>query len=446
MNPLDNQLHPDAKTRFNNLARALLDLVTTFRDSARSAGSGFSPKTFAQHRLTDADIAGDIQCRYEDRDGKQTGIAVAEAGGLRTGLIDSGYEKLEALAAAMARTQPFKSTASQAFLTDQLFDWVIRKRRGHDSAECVDVVLDALGKAVVEHRLLFPVSDLYVQSPLTLGSVRVSTFPESIFEDLESRRSEQCAQLAQSLRGDFQGVAVVEATVVAEPIRAQELACQQVDLAIGVLRFFTPSGVTSRLARWGHAPLRTDRVFITDPSGKFLSTSGAVLDRPIAMVLSDELRGILLDVGLSEVCDILARDSLTDFEKVLLSGMVTFGRAALSSDLREKMIWYCAGLESLLVRDSSEPILQNLGDRLALFTYDKVETRSAVVRDIKAAYALRSRFLHHGVQIADGDVVQRFARHGLSFFSRTAKAGSAFDSKHKFLDHIDRLKLSGGSQ
>ena len=178
----------------------------------------------------------------------------------------------------------------------------------------------------------------------------------------------------------------MEATVVAEPIRAQELACQQVDLAIGVLRFFTPPGVTSRLARWGHAPLRTDRVFITDHSGKFLSTSGAVLDRPVAMMLSDELRGILLDVGLSEVCDILARDSRTDFEKVLLSGMVTFGRAALSSDLREKMVWYCAGLESLLVRDSSEPILQNLADRLALFTYDKVETRSVVVRDIKEAY------------------------------------------------------------
>ena len=286
MNPLDNQLHPDAKTRFDNLARALLDLVTTFRGSARSAGSGFSPKTFTQHRLADADIVGDIQCRYEDRDGKETGIAVAQAGGLRTGLIDSGYKKLEALAAAMARTQPFKSTASQAFLTDQLFDWVIHKRRGHDSAGCVDFVLDALGKAVVEHRLLFPVSDLYVQSPLTLGSVCVSTFPESIFEDLESKRSDpKCAQLAKSLRQDFQGGAVVEATVVAEPIRAQELACQQVDLAIGVLRFFTPSGVTSRLARWGHAPLRTDRVFITDPSGKFLSTSGAVLDRPVAMML-----------------------------------------------------------------------------------------------------------------------------------------------------------------
>ena len=81
--------------------------------------------------------------------------------------------------------------------------------------------------------------------------------------------------------------------------------------------------------------------------------------------LSDELRDILLDVCLSEVCDILARASRTEFEEALLMGLVTFGRAALTPDLREKMIWYCAGLESILLRDSSEPILHNLSEPYA---------------------------------------------------------------------------------
>ena len=113
-------------------------------------------------------------------------------------------------------------------------------------------------------------------------------------------------------------------------------------------------------------PCRTDRVFVTDLTGKFLSTSTAIIDRAMTIVLSDELRDILLDAGLSEVRDILTRASRTDFEEALVMGMVTFGRAALTPDLREKMIWYCAGLESILLRgqfgtDSSQ-LKRTIGD------------------------------------------------------------------------------------
>ena len=163
------------------------------------------------------------------------------------------------------------------------------------------------------------------------------------------------------------------------------------------------------------------------------------------MVLSDELRDILLEVGLSEIRDILARASRSDFEDALLTGMVTFGRAALTADLREKMIWYCAGLESILVRDSSEPVLHNLSERLAMFAYERVQERTVALRDVKEAYSLRSRFVHHGAPIDEGDAVNRFAAHGHQVFRRVAKSAHRFSRKVEFLDYIDRMKLSGGS-
>ena len=110
--------------------------------------------------------------------------------------------------------------------------------------------------------------------------------------------------------------------------------------------------------------------------------------------------------------------------------MVTFGRAALTADLREKMIWYCAGLESILLRDSSEPILQNLSERLAMFAYDTVQERTVALKDVKEAYALRSRFVHHGLQV----------------FRRIVKNAHHFGHKVDFVEYIDRMKLSGASQ
>ena len=451
MSHLSNQLHEDARRRFEELGRSLLGRVATFRDPPSQARPAFSPNVFTGPQLTDADIDGDVHLGWRDRQGKPTGIAVAEAGGLRTGLIGPDYEKLEALALSMARVRPFKSTASVEFMRTQLFEWVKERHRGEGSAGCVDYLLRAWESAAAEHRLLVPVSDLHVQSPLTLGSVTVSTFPESIFEELESKQThgpsaEALAEWCRSMRRDFQGIAVAETRVFAEPIRAQEIASDRVELAVGVLRFFTPPGVTSRVARWGYAPRRTDRVFITDPTGKLLSTSGAIIDHPGTMELSDDLRDILLDVGLSEVRDILARSSRTDFEETLLLGMVTFGRAALTPDLSEKMIWYCAGLESILLRDSSEPILHNLSERLVMFAYDTVEERTVALKEVKAAYSLRSRFVHHGAEIEEGEVVTRFAHHGLQVFLRIAKNVHHFSGKVEFVEHIDRMKLSGASQ
>ena len=127
-------------------------------------------------------------------------------------------------------------------------------------------------------------------------------------------------------------------------------------------------------------------------------------------------------------------------------GMVTFGRAALTPDLREKMVWYCAGLESILLRDSSEPILHNLSERLAMFAYDTVQERTVALKDVKEAYSLRSRFVHHGAEIDEGEVVTRFAHHGLQVFRRIAKNVNRFSRKVEFVEYIDRTKLSGASQ
>ena len=452
MNDPTNQLHPDARRRFEELGRSLLARVATFRSPPAPARPGFSPNTFTDQQITEADIVGDLRLGWRDSEGKPTGVAVAEVGGLRTGLIGSDYEKLEALVLSMAGVHPFKTTASVEFVREQLFEWALERHRGQGSAGCVDYVLRALEREAEEHRLLFPVSDLHAQSPLTLGLVTVSTFPESIFEQLESKHTDDrsaaaFAEWCRSMRQDFQGLAVAETCVFGEPIRAQEIASDRVELAVGVLRFFAPSHFrfrgTSRVARWGYAPQRTDRVFITDASGRLLRTTGSLIDQPGTMVLSDATRDILLGVGLSEIRDILARDSRTDLERALLTGMVTFGRAALTPDLRDRMIWYCAGLESILLRDRSESVLQNLSKRLAIFGYDTVRERADAVKDVKEAYSLRSRFVHHGAEIKEREIVTRFARHGLGLFSRIAKNAARFRTKRELLDHIDRMKLAG---
>ncbi len=457
MSDLSVQLHEDARQSFEDQARRLLGHVVRFRDSRDRPKPAYSPDVFTAGPITAADIVGDPQLtlHWEDPDGKPTGIAVAEVGGLRRGLLGVGYADFETLVSAMARKRPFQSMASNQFLRDRLFAWVLERDRGQSSTAWIDFVLHALGAAAAEHRLLFPVSDLHVESPLVLGLVTLLTFPENIFEAFESRQPEGASsvehvELCRSMRRDFQGSAVAETCVFGEPVKAQEIAAKRVELVVGVLRFFAPShivpGVTSRIARWGHAPARSDRVFFADLSGEFLRLSTQIVEQPAPLTLSDETRVMLLESGLAEVRDILTRDDddRTDLETVLLGGMVTFGHAALNLDSRDRMIWYCAGLESVLIRNSSESIVRNLAERLAIFAYDTLDDRIVALKDIKRGYSLRSRFVHHGKEIAEEREVTKFARHGVRFFCRLAQNRECFSTKSALLEHVDRMKLSGG--
>ena len=326
MSDLSERLHQNARETFEDRGRGLLDHVVRFQDSNAQGTPGFSPNVFTHETITAADVA-DLQLTlsWQDSNGKQTGIAVAEPGGRRRGLIGAGYAELQALALSMAGTRPFKSTASLEFLRDQIFRWAIERDRGRGSEGCVDHVLRALTSAAVEHRLLFPVSHLHVESPLVLGSVTVSTFPESIFQEFESRQpdgpsSASHAEWCRSMRRDFQGSAVAETCVFGEQTKAKEIATERVELVIGLLRFFAPShvvaGVTSNIARWGSAPRGTDRVFTTDASGRFVNTTAQVVGEPAPLVLSDSTRDMLLESGLAEVRDILVREpgARTDLE------------------------------------------------------------------------------------------------------------------------------------
>lgn len=131
------------------------------------------------------------------------------------------------------------------------------------------------------------------------------------------------------------------------------------------------------VARWGYAPQREETVFVADSSGRCSTIATALIDGPGRTIIDDEMKAILLGAGLSEVRDIVAHEKRTDLEQALVTGMVTFGRAALTPDSRERIVWYCAGLESILLKNSSEPILHSLGERLAMFGYDTIDQRAA---------------------------------------------------------------------
>jgi hypothetical protein len=446
-----NNVHEDARRRFDELADELRAAVTTFREPPKSDPPGFSPPVHMGPSLTEENLVGEPVIHYRDAVGARVGVARAEVGGTRKGLIGAGYEKFLRLVSAVARTRPFSTAASTSFLEDRIFEWATGPAQQSEAA-FTDYVFEELQKAAGDHRILIPITDLFVALPLEFGRVTITEFPEQILRDLENRQvaehsREQHAAFCHKLRVDFQGAAVGEVTVAAEPLRAMQLAIDEIELVVGIIRFFAPANVdqtvVSRIARWGYAPQRVNALFTVDESGRFRAYSSSLIDRPGRAIIDHETWNVLEDAGFADVRAVLLRKQRTELENAVLAGMNTFGRAALTGDLRERLVWYCAGLESVLLKNPSEPVLLNLSERLAMLAYTSADERAAAVTHVREAYSLRSGFVHHGLDVLDREVVERFARHGIRLFLRLVRTVNRFGSKTELLDHLDRMKLLG---
>ena len=64
---------------------------------------------------------------------------------------------------------------------------------------------------------------------------------------------------------------------------------------------------------------------------------------------------------------------------VQLSASIQFGEAALIQEMHTRLVVYCVALERVLLKNSTESVTQNLGERLALFVRDKPDERNQVV-------------------------------------------------------------------
>jgi len=111
--------------------------------------------------------------------------------------------------------------------------------------------------------------------------------------------------------------------------------------------------------------------------------------------------------GLDALSSLYA-DPRTALHRRILGAVRLFSRVSLATELTDKLVLLFASLESLFLKSATEPIQQNLGDRLAWMVGKDPTERRDIVATTKQVYQLRSRFVHHAQEIDDMRVIERF--------------------------------------
>lgn len=445
------EIHPDAAANFNLKGKDLLGSLKAPSPQPENRRS-FKADRFIAHQFTQADIIGTPIIGLVDNAGNEL-ARYFEHNGQPLGLFDEGFAAVHRLAESFQKCKTISPVVSREFLVDCIFDWVEATHKGKSSAHLVDHVLEACPLHIKKMDIWIPIAGLHVQSALSVGRVLLKPITAQMFDAWEAAvvakhppQEKDILDFFKRERKQLQGLAAATIELSAEPKRAREIAFEEAEKAIGLLRFFEGTNFEPEMVSYC-APVGQRqpafRKHLVLNEGLLGSTDQHLTERSNDWTLSDSDIADLNRDGLLILNGLIARDGqLSEFEEKLMGSLLIYSRNCLERLPIGKLIYILSSLESVLLKNSTEGIEQNLGERMAFLIAKGVPERKAVIANIKEIYRLRSQFLHHGITIENLAAMRIFMRNAWMLFHALLRNSSRLKTMQNLFDSIDQIKLS----
>src|SRR5208282_4377549 len=349
-------LHPDAITVFTAQSQAIADRVCVKEKAPQSATSEFKVDVFVGHALTADDLRGPVEVSSRDANGNRVNRFTTEGGKL-IGLGDSDYPQLAKLARSIQNTSAFRNAVGVQFVEDALFRWCLKACQNNSTQTACDFIIGEAALSVREIETWIPIYALHVQSPFNIGMVVFKTITREMLDvwqqgiRAEAGDSPKVLEALERRRKELQGLAAGVVSVLAEPIRAAEIAAERVDSATALLRFFAPANFDPRQLSYC-VPLgshqRQGHHYLTVKDGKIVGESRGVTPRGTdPWVIDDGLLREFQSSGLTAIGSLFAKEEKTDLEAAVLDALFLYSKAPLVPDTAEKLLYIFAALESV---------------------------------------------------------------------------------------------------
>ena len=444
--------HSDARKNFDAKGNRLLAGLTTeplTRDEPSTAE--YRPDLLATSVLGPDEYKDFGITTFRDGEGRIIGKWFIHDQHI-VGLKHDAYQELHRLSRDMRKTRQLRDAASGSLVERLVFEWVRARATSATELSLSTFVLSKVEPMVGDFQVVLPLFHVSLERPIRLGGV--------VIRDLKSLDYDQWEPSAGSAQADgFAGyrrerelhqgraAAIVEAS--GEPQRAFESALERAETAIALLRLFSPGLlsplVQSHVAVFGKQHHESTKHYLIKESKLVRIGQSIARDEDFAWQLSAERIEHTYAKQFARLDQLLTKQR-SDFQDSLFAVLLVYSRAALRSAIEDKLLYVVVALDSLLLRDDSEPIGDNVAVRIAWVIGQSTDDRAAIVRLVRAAYSLRSRFVHHGkIEWTDEDLetVRQFMRKAWLFFMQLIIDSERYTTRADFINTLERKKLGG---
>jgi hypothetical protein len=447
-------IHPNATENFNKKADHLLTFIRDIEPSNVHSPS-FEPETHSAIQI-DGSMLLNTPKYSVNKDVNNYTIRLYLNSELSIGILEDGCLKLRKLLEELYKIKDIKCKVSIKTLETILCTWITAKFHDPSYCEFCEFLKVYVEKIIGDYEIVIPINFLHIEKSFALGKVNFRPFSKKSIDELlegavtqaqDSLQKDLVRKLFDQNIRQFQGYAVATILLQAEPARAYEIAIEETNTALSMLRIFSSSTREPlsyySAAVWGSSNI-SKGYLIALKEGNLNQMFSKTLDRrPMSEYLNNQAIDDLYLAGLSILDKLLGLSKRNPFQETLLATLILYSRSAILKDIADKLVYILVALESIFLRNSSEPIQQNLGERIAFLIGDSLEKRKRIIKVTRETYTLRSRFVHHGHSIDDDlETMREFMQYAWQAIVSLIHQSNSVSTVDALLDMLDDRKLS----
>lgn len=452
-------LHPNAVKYFNENGESLLkELIVKSRipqniiTNEKSSKGSFKPDVFISAHITEKEIIGRVNYGYSDILGNTVGKCFRHLNN-DVELVGESYKKLSVLSEKLNKTKTLQNIISKSTLEDLIFSWIEIKYKNETKVEMIGYIEDKCQKEIAQLEIWLPIASLQIESNIQIGKIILKTITREMIDRWHSdwdkahpEYKDKNKLLFDKERKIIQSYAAATIELIAEPKRAYEIATEEAEKSIGILRYFSYHNfhplAKSYLTLLGKENMETSKHLLIKEN-KLISLSTHSFGPPFQpLFFNNEIIKASMASGLDILSNLLLNDSKTNYQKNLIDSLLLYSKSSLSKEPSDKLIYILAALELILLKNENEPIQQNIAERIAFIVGNTVDDRKKIIKNFKEVYSIRSSFVHHGHRIEDIEVLKTFMYNIWLFYNWLIKNAYNFETKDHLIEKIETRKLS----
>lgn len=449
------QLNPKAAQAFNQKAETLLGKLTPEPASPKKASSRrrFVPDIHVTATIPSEDIIGEIEMSRSDPAGNETG-KVFRHEGKTVQVVGESYQKITQIARGVQKSPDFRSTVSVRLLIDLIFEWLKGRYRQTNSQSMTDYVLHECEKRVQDYEVWIPIAWTRIQSELEFGNVKIRTITRGMIDRWEQDTKQKNPESGEAVnkyfearRKDLLGLAAATISLRAEATRAYEIALEEAEDAIALLRSLSifscfPYLVSHSVPLGREHVLGHQYLFTRDNEVVFFSNG---LDKGDLKEwrIDNEYVAQMRSWGLETLSELLKEKNKNQFQQEVFNAFQLYSRSSLHRELADKLTYILAPLEGILSVDRNQTH-EDMAERLVLLVDNTLQGRKEALTTVERIYELRLSFVRGEYKEEDIAVLQKFMTMAWAFFINLIGYVKRYRTKEEFIRAIDNLKLSGG--
>ncbi|WP_224545466.1 HEPN domain-containing protein [Mesorhizobium sp. CA16] len=445
------EFHPSAAASIEALASEAFLLVREIELARKKSKGSDWWKPDNVITITDDDIIGEPVMWLPQPSGDDALIFMRHDS-RSFGLTRPDYEKLVKLIDAILKVKWAQKSVSWKFVERAFIDWVRHRFQTRSDGPFCGFFLERCSKEVVPLTSTVPIQHLAIEDEFEFGPAKIVPMGSKYFDALSEilirtspDNEKDVISLITKLRKVMENCSAIELEILAEPGYAQEAALQKATDAVGLLRFFSLATVASTMMSpvtlLNAISVPKSHVLTRGADGVFGYTSKVAIDSVEYWRISKRDIVGFQEENLTVVGNFLDLEKLSEFGRAIRSSILAFTRAVTFPELSDRLVFAFSAIEGLMLRNASEPIQQNVAERVAFLTAKDPGKRQKIVENFKTAYKMRSQYIHHRLTTVDESELDRVFYNIRTALAQAVANLERFKTCDDFLAAIDRTKF-----